>query len=162
MEAGPGGPEFLHPQPGLGILHGALERMVRGRLFVHEVDLLPQQADGAGPVLGVQARHRHRVAGPPHGGLEEVLEHLQVQPLLVPEVVGEERQGAPGLVCDHPHAGTLEAVVGEAGQSGPEQGGAGGGGWVVHAGPMIATGSHQPPDRLAGPGPGPSGANLQR
>lgn len=133
VKAGAGRPEFLQPKARPLILEGpGRDRIGRG-LLVHEMDLFPQQTDRAMRIPRIQARLEGRIGRGWGGGLKDVLEDFQVEPLLVAEVMGQERQRATCLLGDHAHARAVETVVGKTHQRRLEQGRTGIGGFGFHS-----------------------------
>jgi len=86
---------------------------------------------------GAKAFPGPRVAiAPEQGVLEDQLEHLDIEPFLVPEIVGQERKRALGPVGDHADARPVEAGLGETGQGRVQQGSPGIAGRAFHENPQ--------------------------
>ena len=56
-----------------------------------------------------------------YAGFKDMLEYLQVEAFLVPEVMRKQRKGSACAFCYSPHACAIESVVGKARQGGLEQ-----------------------------------------
>lgn len=130
--------ELLDPEAGFVVPEGAGGGGLGGGLFVHAVDLFPQHPDGPLPVTHHQAGRFARGRGPA-ARLEQVLEHLEVEPLLAAEVVRQQGQWPRGPFGDHPHARPVEAVIRETDQGCLEQRGAGIRRLDVHADARVST-----------------------